>query len=154
MPREIEEKLKDLGISLPDSPAPSANYIPFVTTGSLVFISGQISIEDGHLIEGKIGNELNVETGKRAARVCALNLISHLRNACAGDLDRVVRVVKLGGFVNATPDFTKAPQVINGASDLFVEVFGESGRHARFAVSVASLPSGAAVEIDGIFEID
>ena len=153
MPGTIEQKLEDLGISLPNSPAPSANYIPFVITGSLVFISGQISIEKGLLIEGKIGKELNVDTGKRAAKACALNLISHLKNACAGDLDRVIRVVKLGGFVNATSDFTDAPQVINGASDVFVEIFGETGRHARFAVSVASLPSGAAVEIDGIFEI-
>lgn len=153
MPGLTEQKLEDLGLTLPKSPAPSANYVPFVITGSMVFISGQISLENGVLIKGKVGNDLNLQSAKHAARSCALNLISHLKNACAGDLDRVVQVVKLGGFVNSTPDFTEAPQVINGASDLFVEIFGEIGRHARFAVSVASLPSGAAVEIDGIFEI-
>jgi len=150
---KIDQRLQELGIALPDGPAPSANYIPFVVTGNLVFVSGQISYENGELIAGKIGDGLNIETGQRAARACALNLIAQLKNACDGDLDRVTRVVKLGGFVNAAPDFKQPPQVMNGASDLFVEIFGEAGRHARFAVATASLPSGAAVEVDGVFEI-
>jgi len=153
MAGKIDQRLQELGIALPDGPAPSANYIPFVVTGNLVFVSGQISYENGELIAGKIGDGLNIETGQRAARACALNLIAQLKNACDGDLDRVTRVVKLGGFVNAAPDFKQPPQVMNGASDLFVEIFGEAGRHARFAVATASLPSGAAVEVDGVFEI-
>ncbi len=153
MAGKIDQRLQELGIALPDGPAPSANYIPFVVTGNLVFVSGQISHENGELIAGKIGDGLNIETGQRAARACALNLIAQLKNACDGDLDRVTRVVKLGGFVNAAPDFKQPPQVMNGASDLFVEIFGEAGRHARFAVATASLPSGAAVEVDGVFEI-
>lgn len=154
MAGRIDARLAELGITLSDPRAPRANYIPFVVTGNLVFVSGQVSMEDGGLIAGKLGADVDLATGQRAARACALNLIAQLKVACDGDLDRVTRVVKLGGFVNATPDFTEPPQVMNGASDVIVEIFGEAGRHARFAVATASLPSGAAVEVDGVFEID
>ncbi len=153
MAGKIDARLAELGITLTDPRAPRANYIPFVVTGNLVFISGQVSMGEDGLIEGKLGDDVDLETGQRAARICALNLIAQLKVACDGDLDRVTRVVKLGGFVNATPDFIGPPQVMNGASDLLVEIFGEAGRHARFAIGTATLPSGAAVEIDGIFEI-
>jgi len=153
MAGRIDARLAELGITLTAPRAPRANYIPFVVTGNLVFVSGQVSMGEDGLIAGKLGSDVDLETGQRAARTCALNLIAQLKVACDGDLDRVKRVVKLGGFVNATPDFTEPPQVINGASDLLVEIFGDAGRHARFAVATASLPSGAAVEIDGIFEI-
>jgi len=153
MAGKIDARLAELGITLTEPRAPRANYIPFVVTGNLVFVSGQVSMADDGLIAGKLGADVDLATGQRAARACALNLIAQLKVACGGDLDRVKQVVKLGGFVNATPDFTEPPQVINGASDLLVEIFGEAGRHARFAVATASLPSGAAVEIDGIFEI-
>ena len=150
----IDARLAELGITVPESRAPSANYIPYVVTGNLVFVSGQVSQADDGLIAGKVGGDLDIETGQRAARACALNLLGQLKVACGGDLDRVKRVVKLGGFVNAPPDFIGPPTVMNGASDLMVEVFGEAGRHARFAVATASLPQGAAVEVDGVFEIE
>ncbi len=153
MAGRIDARLAELGITLSDPRAPRANYIPFVVTGNLVFVSGQVSMENGGLIAGKLGADVDLAAGQHAARVCALNLIAQLKVACDGDLDRMTRVVKLGGFVNATPDFTQPPQVMNGASDLLVEIFGEAGRHARFAIGTATLPSGAAVEIDGIFEI-
>jgi len=153
MAGRIDARLAELGITLTAPRAPRANYIPFVVTGNLVFVSGQVSMGEDGLIAGKLGGDVDLETGQRAARTCALNLLAQLKVACNGDLDRVTRVVKLGGFVNATPDFTEPPQVINGASDLIVDIFGDAGRHARFAVATASLPSGAAVEIDGIFEI-
>ena len=153
MAGKIDAHLSELGITVPEPRTPSANYIPFVQTGNLVFVSGQVSQADDGLIAGKVGGDLTVEDGQRAARACGLNLLGQLKVACGGDLDRVKRVVKLGGFVNAAPDFKQPPQVMNGASDLFVEIFGEAGRHARFAVATASLPSGAAVEVDGVFEI-
>ena len=153
MAGKIDARLAELGINVPAPRTPSANYIPFVVTGNLVFVSGQVSQADDGLIAGKIGGDLDIETGQRAARACGLNLLGQLKIACGGDLDKVKRVVKLGGFVNATPDFIHPPTVMNGASDLMVEVFGDAGRHARFAVATASLPQGAAVEVDGIFEI-
>ncbi|MFN7002884.1 MAG: RidA family protein [Roseinatronobacter sp.] len=153
MTNAIEERLSSLGLTLPDAPAPAANYVPFVQSGSLVFISGQISSGPDGLICGKLGDDLQLETGVAAARACALALISQLRAACGGDLTRVKRVVKLTGFVNCTPDFTDQPKVVNGCSDLMVAVFGEAGRHARAAVGAPSLPLGVAVEIEGIFEI-
>jgi len=153
MAGRIDAKLGELGIELPDAPAPAANYVPYVATGNLLFVSGQVSVANGEMIKGKLGADLDVEAGQKAARACALNLIAQAKAACGGDLDRVRRVVKLGSFVNATPDFVNSPQVTNGASDVMVAVFGEAGRHARFAVAVASLPSGAAVEIDAVFEI-
>ncbi len=148
----IEQTLADKGITLPAAPMPAANYVPFVQTGNLVFISGQISAGDDGLITGKLGDGTSVDQGAAAARRCGLALIAQLK-AAVGDLDRVTRVVKLTGFVNSTPDFTDQPKVINGCSDLMVEVFGEAGRHARAAVSAPSLPFGVAVEIEAIFEV-
>ena len=153
MTSKVDARLTELGITLPDAPMPDANYVPFVRTGNLVFISGQVSQNVDGFITGQVGRDLDVAEGQAAARTCALSLIAQLRAACDGDLDRVVRTVKLTGFVNASPDFTKHPQVINGASDLFAEVFGDKGRHARAAVGTVSLPLGAAVEIEGVFEV-
>lgn len=149
----IETRLAELGLTLPDAPAPAANYVPFVRTGNLVFVSGQISSGPQGLVCGKLGDDLSVEQGIVAARACALALIAQLRTACDGDLSRLHRVVKLTGFVNCTPDFKDQPKVVNGASDLMVAVFGEAGRHARAAVGAPALPLGVAVEIEGIFEI-
>lgn len=153
MPSAIDARLDELGLTLPDAPAPAANYVPFAISGNLVFVSGQISRDDKGFILGKLGQDLGPEQGYAAARTCALALVAQLKVACGGDLDRLVRVVKLTGFVNATPDFTDHPKVINGASDLFAEIFGDKGRHARAAVGSVSLPLGVAVEIEGIFEI-
>ncbi len=154
MSGNFEARLTELGENLPDAPAPAANYVPFVITGDLVFISGQISKDgDGNMITGKLGDNMGVEAGQAAAKVCALNLIAQLKAACGGDLDRLIKVVKLGGFVNCTPDFTDHPSVINGASDFFGTVFGDTGAHARAAVGCSSLPLGVAVEIEGIFQI-
>jgi enamine deaminase RidA (YjgF/YER057c/UK114 family) len=152
MPGTVDARLAELGLTLPAATAPAANYIPFVQTGNLVFVSGQVSMAPEGLVKGVLGVDMDVEAGAAAARVCALNLIAHLKTACGGDLDRVVRVVKLLGFVNAGPGFDQQPAVINGASNLLVDVFGDKGRHARSAVG-ASLPFGAAVEVEGIFEI-
>ncbi|MEL5876100.1 RidA family protein [Cereibacter sphaeroides] len=149
----IEARLAELGVTLPDAPVPAANYVPFVKTGALVHVSGQISQGPDGLIRGKLGADMEVAAGAAAAQACAISLLAQLRRACDGDLDRLVRVVKLVGFVNSTPDFTDQPKVINGASDFLVEVLGEAGRHARSAVSAASLPFGVAVEIEAIFEI-
>jgi enamine deaminase RidA (YjgF/YER057c/UK114 family) len=148
-----ETRLSDLGLTLPDAPAPAANYVPFVQSGKMLFISGQISNSPDGLIRGKLGADMDVEAGVIAARSCALALIAQARVACGGDLTRIARVVKLTGFVNCTPDFTDQPKVINGASDLMVAVFGDAGRHARAAVGAPSLPLGVAVEVEGIFEL-
>ena len=149
------QRLEELGIELPDPPAPAANYVPWVKSGNLVFISGQVPFKDGGLqFRGKVGETFSLEEGQAAARLCALNIIAVLSQACDGDLDRVSRCVKLGGFVNCPPDFGQQPQVINGASDLMVEVFGDKGRHARFAVGAPVLPFDVAVEVDAVFEID
>ncbi len=153
MSNPIEQRLANLGISLPDAPAPAANYVPCVVVGDLVFISGQISMNDGEFIRGRLGDDMDVAAGAVAARACGLALIAQLRSACGGDLSRLRRVVKLTGFVNSTPDFTDQPKVINGASDLMVEVFDNAGRHARAAVGVSALPFGVAVEVEGIFQI-
>ena len=154
MPAKTESRLAELGITLPQAPSPAANYVPFVVSGPLVFLSGQVPIVDGKPnFVGKVGADFSVDEGYQAARLCAINLLAQLRTACEGDLDRVQRVVKLSGFVNCAPDFTAQPQVVNGASDLMVDVFGEAGRHARFAVGAPSLPLGVAVEVDGVFEI-
>jgi len=153
MAGKIEARLTELGITLPEGTVPQANYVPYTISGNLVFISGQVAMLGGEVITGKLGANVDIETGQKAARVCALNLISHLKSACGGDLDRVTQCLKLGGFVQGTPDFTGAPIVVNGASDLMVDVFGDAGRHARFAVAVACLPLDTAVEVDGVFEI-
>ncbi len=149
----IETRLAELGVTLPDAPAPAANYVPFVQTGNLVHVSGQISANADGMIKGKLGAELDAEAGADAARACAISLLAQLKAACGGDIARLVRVVKLVGFVNSTPDFGDQPKVINGASDFMVAALGDKGRHARSAVSAASLPFGVAVEIEGIFEI-
>ena len=146
-------RLAALGHTLPTAPKPAANYVPYVISGNLVYISGQISQNADGLILGKLGDDMDVDAGQAAAAACALALIAQLNAALDGDLSRLKQVVKLTGFVNATPDFTNHPKVINGASDLMGEVFAEKGAHARAAVGVGSLPLGVAVEIEGIFEI-
>ncbi|MBT3306589.1 MAG: RidA family protein [Alphaproteobacteria bacterium] len=154
MAGQITTRLAELGIELPAPSAPAANYVPYVISGNQVFVSGQVTVWNGELrFIGTVGADLSLEQGIEAARLCGLNLIAQARDAAGGDLDKIKRVVKLGGFVNATPDFTDHPKVINGASDLMVEVFGEAGKHARFAVGAGSLPLGVAVEIDGVFEL-
>ncbi len=154
MAGKIDARLKELGIELPEAAAPAANYVPFVQTGNLVFVSGQGPFRDGAFeYLGRIGEDLTLEDGIASARLVGLNIIAQLKAACGGDLDRVVRIVKLGGFVNSTTDFTDQPKVVNGASDLMVEVFGDAGRHARFAVGAPVLPLGFSVEIDAVVEI-
>ena len=150
---DINTTLIDKGIVLPDAPPPAANYIPYVKIDKLVFVSGQVSQNDNGLIKGVLGKDLSVEEGYDAAKQCAISLLAQLKSAVNGDLNKVTKVVKLGGFVNSAPDFTEQPSVINGASDLLVELFGEKGRHARTAIG-ANLPLGVAVEIDGIFEVE
>ena len=149
----IETRLAELGVTLPDAPAPAANYVPFVVTGKHVYVSGQISQDEHGLIKGRLGEDMAVEQGAAAAKRCAISLLAQLKKACGGDFDRLSRVVKLVGFVNSTPDFIDQPKVINGASDFLVAVLGDAGRHARSAVSAVSLPLGVAVEIEAIFEL-
>jgi len=154
MSGDVETRLKELGIEVPDAAAPVANYVGWVRSGNLVFVSGQVTLVDGKpRYQGKLGESLSLEDGQEAAKLCAINIVAQLKQACDGDLDRVGRIVRLGGFVNSTPDFVQQPQVINGASDFMVAVFGDKGRHSRAAVSVASLPLGVAVEIDCVAEI-
>jgi enamine deaminase RidA (YjgF/YER057c/UK114 family) len=153
MPGTIEARLAQLGVTLPDAPAPAANYVPFVQVGDLVFVSGQISQGPEGLIKGRLGADMDVAAGAAAARRCGMSLLAQARAACGGDLDRIERVVKLTGFVNSTPDFTDQPKVINGCSDFMVEVLGDKGRHARAAVSAPALPLGVAVEIEAIFQV-
>ena len=147
-----ETRLAEIGITLPEPMAAVANYVPFVITGNQLFISGQVSAGPDGLVKGRLGQSMELEDGQAAARLCAINLIAQCK-AALGELSRVKRVVKLGGFVNAHPDFEALPQVINGCSDLMVEVFGDAGRHARSAVASPVLPLGVAVEVDGVFEI-
>lgn len=149
----IASRLADLGVSLPDAPAPAANYVPFVQVGSTLYVSGQISNGPDGLVTGKLGADMEVDAGAAAAKLCAISLLAQVKAACGSDIERLERVVKLTGFVNSTADFTDQPKVINGASDFLVEALGDAGRHARSAVSAASLPLGVAVEIEGIFEI-
>ncbi|MEG3617600.1 RidA family protein [Magnetovibrio sp. PR-2] len=151
----IDARLAELGLSLPEAAAPAANYVPYVQTGNLVVVSGQITLENGTLqYVGRVGQDFTTEEAYEAAKLCGLNLIAQVKAACGGDLDRVKRVVRLGGFVNCTNEFTDQPKVINGASDLMAEVFGDKGKHARAAVGVNTLPLGVAVEVEGMFEID
>ena len=148
------DNLSRLGITIPDAPAPAANYVPYIIVGNMVYVSGQLPLVDGKLsVTGHVGKDVTTEQAAKQARQCAINLLAQLNAACGGDLGRVKQVVKLGGFVQCSPDFTQHPEVINGASDLMVAVFGEAGRHARFAVGAPSLPRNTSVEIDGIFEI-
>src|SRR5215510_3094532 len=150
----VEKKLAEMGISLPEPKAPVANYVPFVRTGNFMLVSGQICFDaEGKLVaKGRLGGEVSVEDGRKAARVCAINLLAQIK-AGLGDLDKVTRVVRLGGFINSTPDFLDAPKVMNGASDLMVTAFADKGRHARTTVGVAVLPLDAAVEVEGAFEV-
>ncbi|EIE49751.1 Endoribonuclease L-PSP [Citreicella sp. 357] len=150
---DIDARLAELGLTLPDAPAPAANYVPYVISGNTVYVSGQISQGPHGLILGKLGVDTTTEEGAKAAATCALSLLAQVRAACGGDWSKLKRVVKLTGFVNSTLDFSEQPKVVNGASDLLVEVLGEAGKHARSAVSAASLPLGVAVEIEGIFEL-
>lgn len=149
----IDARLAELGVTLPDAPAPAANYVPFVRVGNIVHVSGQISQNAAGLIKGRLGDDLDIAAGAEAAKSCAISLLAQVKKACDGDLSRVVRAIKLVGFVNSTADFVDQPKVINGASDFMVAVLGDAGRHARSAVSAASLPLGVAVEIEGLFEI-
>ena len=154
MPGKIDARLKELNIALPAPPAPVASYVPYVVTGNMVFISGQVTMgSDGLKYVGKVGADISLEDGKAAARLCAVNVIAQVKAACGGDLDRVKRCVKVGVFVNAVPDFTQHPEVANGASDLFQEVFGDAGKHSRAAVGAGSLPRGVATEVEAVFEI-
>ena len=150
----VEKKLADIGLTLPTAATPVANYIPFVRVGSLLFVSGQICLDaSGKLVaKGQLGASVALEDGQKAARACAANLLAHVKSA-VGDLDNVVRVVRLSGFVNSAPGFPDGPKVLNGASDVMVAAFGDKGRHARTTVGVAALPNEAAVEVEGIFEV-
>ncbi|MCA9511845.1 MAG: RidA family protein [Myxococcota bacterium] len=155
MSSRIDRRLADLAIQLPEAPAPAANYVPWVRTGDLVFVSGQVPFEDGRLAyQGTVGADLTRAQGEAAARACALGVIAQVRAACGGDLDRVRRCVQIQGFVRSAPGFGEQPAVINAASNLMVDVFGDAGRHARFAVGTNELPFGVAVEIAAVFEIE
>jgi enamine deaminase RidA (YjgF/YER057c/UK114 family) len=154
MTGRVDSRLKELDITLPKAVAPVANYVPFVVSGNLVFVSGQVTLGPGGLeYVGQIGKEFNVEQGQAAARLCALNIIAQMREACGGNLDRVKRCVKVTGFVNAVAGFGQHPEIVNGASDTIVQVFGDIGKHARAAVGAGSLPRNVAVEVEAIFEI-
>jgi len=154
MPGKIDSKINELGITLPGAPVPVANYVPWVRTGNLVFVAGQLPLMDGALrFTGIVGNEVSADQAYEAAKLCALNLIAQVKVACGGDLDKVTRVVKLTGFVACTPAFTDQPKVMNGASDTMVQVFGDIGKHARAAVGAPSLPRNAPVEVEAVFEV-
>lgn len=153
MPDTIEERLEELGLSLPDAPKPAANYVPYLRQNNLLFISGQISVAPGgKAYNGKLGDNVNLEQGQEAAKLCCLNILAQAK-AALGSLDEIAQCVRLTGYVNCTPDYTDQPKVINGASDLMVQILGERGRHTRAAVGVGSLPLGVAVEIDAIFAV-
>ena len=149
----IEARLAELGIALTDAPAPAANYVPYVQVGDTLYVSGQVSMNADGFITGKLGADMDVDAGAAAAKTCAIALLSQVKAACGGDIERLTRVIKLTGFVNSTAEFGDQPKVINGASDFLVEALGDKGRHSRSAVSAASLPFGVAVEIEGIFQI-
>jgi len=153
MPQKIQARLKELGITLPTPAAPAANYVPFVLSGSSLYVSGQLPVKDGVMIKGCLGKDATIEQGQEAAKLCAVNILAQVNAALGGDLSRVKRCVKLGGFVASTPDFFDQPKVVNGASDFIVAVLGDVGKHARAAVGVAALPFGVAVEVDAVFEV-
>ena len=154
MSYHIDQKLAELGLTLPPAVAPVANYVPYVISKNTVTLSGMLPMADGkpHYI-GKCGGDISIEQGYEAAQLCGLNMLAHVQHAAGGDLDQVARVVKLGIFVHSTPDFTDQPKVANGISDLMVNLFGDAGKHARFAMGAAQLPFGVAVEVDGVFEL-
>jgi enamine deaminase RidA (YjgF/YER057c/UK114 family) len=152
---EIDKRLQDLGIAVPEPAAPVANYVGWVRTGNIVFTSGQVPLKGGQFhYQGKVGAEISLEQAGEAAKMCAINVISQVKGALDGDLDRVKRVVKLVVFINGTPDFNEHPKVANGASDLMVDVFGDKGKHARSAVGAGSLPLNVSVEVEGVFEVE
>ncbi|WP_375175835.1 RidA family protein [Pseudooceanicola sp.] len=153
MTNAIESRLTELGLTLPETPAPQANYVPYVVSGNLVFVSGQVSMDANGFVKGVLGDNMTVEEGAAAAKLCGLALLAQAKAACGGDLSKLNRVVKLTAFVNSTKDFGDQPKVVNGCSDLLVEVLGDAGRHSRSAVSAGALPFGVAVEIEGIFEL-
>src|ERR1700744_1595375 len=150
----VEKKLQELGITVAEARAPMANYVPYVRTGNLLTVSGQVCLDgDGKLVaKGRLGDGVSIEDGQKAARACAINLLAQVK-AAIGDLDKVARVVRLGGFINSAPGFTEGPKVMNGASDVMVAVFGDKGKHARSTVGVSALPANAAVEVEGTFEV-
>jgi enamine deaminase RidA (YjgF/YER057c/UK114 family) len=154
MAGSVEKKLQELGITLQEARAPMANYVPFVRSGNLLTVSGQVCLDgDGKLVaKGQLGGGVSIEDGQKAARACAVNILAQLK-AALGDLDKVVRVVRLGGFINSAPGFAEGPKVMNGASDVMVAAFGDKGKHARSTVGVAALPADAAVEVEGLFEV-
>lgn len=153
MPSEIEDRLAALGVTLPDPPAPAANYVPALISGSVLYVSGQLPIKDGVVTQkGRLGDGVEIDAARDAARLCAINIMAQAR-AALGGLDRIGRIVKLTGFVASTPEFFDQPKVVNGASDFLVEVLGDRGRHARSAIGVAALPLGAAVEVEAVIEI-
>ncbi|MBC6436872.1 MAG: RidA family protein [Rhodobacteraceae bacterium] len=153
MNKGYEAHLARMGITLPDAPAPAANYVPYAVVGDIVYVSGQISMDGDGMIIGKVGKDLSTAEGAAAARSCAISLLAQVKAACGSDLDRLLRVVKLTGYVNSGPEYQEQPKVMNGASDFLVEALGDAGRHSRSAVSAASLPFGVAMEIEGIFQI-
>jgi enamine deaminase RidA (YjgF/YER057c/UK114 family) len=154
MSGKIDARLAELGLELPAASAPVANYVPFTRSGNIVVVSGQVSVRNGKAeYVGKLGAGMSIADAQQGAKLCALNILAHLKTACDGDLDKVKRVLRVGGFVNCTPDFTDMPQVVNGASDLMVAVFGDAGKHARAAVGVSSLPLGVAVEVEAMVEL-
>jgi enamine deaminase RidA (YjgF/YER057c/UK114 family) len=152
---QIDKRLAELGITLPVPAKPVANYVGWVRTGNLVFTAGQVPLKDGKIeFQGKLGKDYTVEQGAQAARICAINVVAQLKDAVGGDLDRIKRIVKVVGFVNGVPDFADHPKVVNGASDLLVEIFGDKGRHARSAVGSGSLPINVAVEVEAVAEVE
>ena len=153
MAGKIDARLAELGIDLPNASAPAANYVPFTRDGNILYVSGQVPTGPDGLLKGKLGDDYSLDQGAAAARLCGLHLLAQVKRACDGDLDRLDQVLKLTGFVNSTLEFGDQPKVINGCSDLMVEVLGDAGRHARSAVSAASLPFGVPVEIEGIFRL-
>ena len=155
MVSKVEKRLQGIGVTIPNAPTPAANYLPFTRTGNLIFVSGQVPFVDGKLgVTGTVGQNASIEEAQGQAKICAINLLAQLKVACGGDLDRVVKVVKLGAFVASADDFFSQPIVVNAASDLMFNAFGDAGQHARFAVGTNALPLNCLVEIDGIFEID
>lgn len=150
----IENKINSLGLTLPAAVPPAASYVPYMTSGNLVFVSGMLPMLEGKpQFIGKLGKDISLEQGQECAKLCGLNILAHLKNACGGDLDKVAKLVRMGIFVNSTDSYTDQPKVANGVSDMMVAIFGDAGKHARFAVGVAQLPFGVAVEVDATFEL-